>query len=188
MTGGPGAGKTTLLDALQARGYRCVAESARRIIRERLACGLTPRPDAAVFARDVLDRDIANYCACPASAGPLLFDRGIVDALYLLHRSGAITRADAAQHIARYPYNGIVFALPPWREIYRTDAERDQSYEESVAVFQALTAWYRRWGYNVVEVPRETPAQRVDFVEAVMAGTAQSGPARRGPARPGGEP
>jgi predicted ATPase len=49
VTGGPGAGKTTLLAELAARGYATVEESARAIIRERLARGASRRPDAFDF-------------------------------------------------------------------------------------------------------------------------------------------
>ncbi|WP_435102063.1 AAA family ATPase [Arhodomonas sp. AD133] len=36
ITGGPGAGKTTVLATLEERGYHCVPESAREMIRCRL--------------------------------------------------------------------------------------------------------------------------------------------------------
>src|SRR5689334_383100 len=61
ITGGPGTGKTTILHALAARGYICAAESARAIIRERLASGLSPRPPLAQFGDEILQRDIARY-------------------------------------------------------------------------------------------------------------------------------
>jgi predicted ATPase len=58
LTGGPGAGKTTLLGALASIGYATVEESARVIIAERHAAGMTPRPQANQFAREILRRDI----------------------------------------------------------------------------------------------------------------------------------
>jgi predicted ATPase len=54
VTGGPGAGKTTLLLALQARGYTIVGDSARTIIQDRRRRGLSPRPSAYEFTREVL--------------------------------------------------------------------------------------------------------------------------------------
>lgn len=56
------------------------------------------------------------------------------------------------------------FILPPWREIYRTDDERDQTFDEAVMVYRALRDWYIRCGYNLVEVPTGTVANRRDFV------------------------
>ena len=42
LTGGPGVGKTTVLAELAARGHATVAESARAVIAERRAAGLSP--------------------------------------------------------------------------------------------------------------------------------------------------
>jgi predicted ATPase len=61
LTGGPGAGKTTLLGALASLGYTTVEESARSIIAERLAAGMTSRPQATQFAQEILRRDIEKY-------------------------------------------------------------------------------------------------------------------------------
>ncbi len=45
ITGGPGGGKTCLLESLASMGYNYIHDTARQIIKERLAKGLTPRPD-----------------------------------------------------------------------------------------------------------------------------------------------
>ena len=39
LSGGPGAGKTTTLEALRARGFACVDEAARQILKEQKASG-----------------------------------------------------------------------------------------------------------------------------------------------------
>jgi len=53
VAGGPGAGKTTLLAELAARGYATVEESARAIIRERLARSASRRPEGLAFAEEI---------------------------------------------------------------------------------------------------------------------------------------
>ena len=45
-----------------------------------------------------------------------------------------------------------------------TDSERDQTFEESVAVFEGMKRWYGRWGYETVEVPRASVEVRVSFI------------------------
>ncbi len=57
-----------------------------------------------------------------------------------------------------------MFLLPPWQEIYGTDSERDQTFEESVEVFEGMKRWYERWGYETVEVPRVGIEGRVAFI------------------------
>ena len=39
ITGGPGSGKTSIIEALRERGYRCVDEVGRKIIREQVLIG-----------------------------------------------------------------------------------------------------------------------------------------------------
>ena len=164
ITGGPGGGKTTLLQTLAARGYRVAPEAARRIIRERLSAGLPPRPEAASFAREILDSDIQQYRAATDHDGITFFDRGVLDALYMLDLESAMSRDEIAGLVAAFPYDDTVFLLPPWEAIYATDSERDQTFEESVAVFEGMKRWYGRWGYEAVEGPRTGVRARASFI------------------------
>ena len=85
VTGAPGVGKTTLLTELAHRGFATVAESAREVIAERLASGLSPRPDPLEFARQVYARDNWKYNACPSVSQPVFFDRSAVESLGMVH-------------------------------------------------------------------------------------------------------
>lgn len=130
LSGGPGGGKTTILNALLERGYGVVSESAREIIRERLKAGLSPRPDPVSFARDILRRDIEKHRDTGNSFRPTFFDRGILDAMYMLDAENALVNDVAFQYVHSFPYNATVFLLPSWRDIYQTDSERDQTFEQ----------------------------------------------------------
>ena len=163
VTGGPGAGKTTLLAALRARGYMTVDESARAIIQERLAGGLSSRPPALEFARQILHRDIAKYQQ-PPGLDMVFFDRSIVDALGMVNQATRLEPHDVRALLARYPYDRDVFVLPPWESIYRTDSERDQTFAEAVQVHETLTRWYRRCDFEIIEVPTGTVAERCTYV------------------------
>lgn len=164
ITGGPGGGKTTLLQTLAARGYRVAPEAARRIIRQRLSAGLPPRPEPTSFAREILDSDMQQYRAATDHDGITFFDRGVLDALYMLDLESALSRDEIAKLVEAFPYNHTVFLLPPWEAIYAMDSERDQTFEESVAVFEGMRRWYSRWGYETVEVPRAGVEARVSFI------------------------
>ena len=164
ITGGPGAGKTTVLGALAERGYTHAAESVRAIIRERLASSLRPRPPLAQFGHEILRRDIACYRETRIMDRPVFFDRGIVDALGILDQQQAISPGEVAEYVRSFPYNKIVLLMPPWEAIYRTDSERDLTFAEAVQVCEAVRAWYARWGYETIEVPRTAIDQRVNFI------------------------
>ncbi len=62
------------------------------------------------------------------------------------------------------PYNNCVFMLPPWREIYKTDKERQQTWAEAVRTYEAMKEVYTRYGYQVTEVPVDTVANRAGFI------------------------
>lgn len=168
LSGGPGVGKTTLLQALAGQGFAVVEESARAVIRERMAQGLPPRPAPAAFAREVLQRDLEKLQRRTAGPGWTFFDRSAVESLGSLHEAEPLDEAALAQALAGLDYHPTVFLLPPWRAIYATDAERDHPFEHCVRVDEALRRWYARCGYRCVEVPRDSVEARVRWVLAAL--------------------
>ena len=171
ITGGPGAGKTTLLLALQARGYTIVGDSARTIIRDRRRRGLSPRPDGHEFVQEVLRMDIDSYVRHAATSGAVFFDRGVLDALCMLDRLIPLSASDLNTWLSKYRYFPKVFLLPPWKAIYTNDTERDHTFEHAESVYLCAQEWYRRCGYQVVEVPKTSVAERCAFVLQVLAGS-----------------
>jgi predicted ATPase len=163
LTGAPGAGKTTLLAALRTCGYKAVDESARAIIQERLARGLSPRPPALEFARQILQRDIAKYQQSPES-DLVFFDRSIVEALGMVDQAAGLEAHELRDLLSRYPYDRRVFVLPPWEAIYTTDSERDQTFTDALRVHDKVTRWYRQCGYEIIEVPTGPVAERCAYV------------------------
>ena len=164
VTGGPGAGKTSLLEGLKLRGYAVVPEVARGIIADRKTGGLSPRPPLIEFAKAIVERDVDQYESTRTGEGIIFFDRSLLDSLGMLAHLDQLADADKQRFLEQYPYHSTAFILPPWREIYRTDSERDQSYEEAVRVYQSLREWYVQCGYNLIDVPKGTIDERCEFV------------------------
>ena len=169
ITGGPGAGKTTLLAELAAMGYPTVAESARAMIAERLASGASPRPDWATFAGEILRRDIQKYLEHAHASTWVFFDRGVVEALAMTQEVTPLPARELEAMLAEYEFHRSVFVLPPWESIYTTDAERDQSFAEAVAVHARIVEWYTACGYSLREVPRLPAPERARHVLRVLA-------------------
>jgi len=162
ITGGPGAGKTTLLEELSRYEVLCVPEVARQIIREQMDQGgrAVPWDDAVQYKELMLQRSIEDYLQTDTEM-PVFFDRGIPDALAYARLIGDISPAALADE---YRYNRLVFILPPWEEIYATDNERKQTFEEAIDVFRRLEEEYMSCGYEVVEVPCISVEERALFV------------------------
>jgi predicted ATPase len=168
ITGGPGAGKTTLLAELSAMGYATVEESARAIIKERLRNGLSPRPDAITFAREIFRRDKEKYRRWSSCSDWVFFDRGVVEALAMIYEVSALAPDDLGSMLKQYHFHRSAFVLPPWDTIYTTDAERDQSFAEAQAVHLKVVTWYRACGYELHEVPHLPVRARAEHVLGVL--------------------
>jgi predicted ATPase len=166
ISGGPSSGKTTLLDELKTRGYSVAKEVARRIIQEQVQAGGTALPwrDREAYTRLMLRDSIASYLDHASLPGQVFFDRGIPDTLGYarlieLREDSAIREA-----CNRYRYAARVFLCPPWEEIYTTDNERKQDFDEAVSTYHLLRTSYEECEYQVLEVPKATPGERAAFI------------------------
>tara|TARA_R110000868_G_scaffold411385_1_gene703412 strand:- start:522 stop:1100 length:579 start_codon:yes stop_codon:yes gene_type:complete len=168
LTGGPGAGKTTLLEALKSLGYFCVDEVARKIIQEQHLIGGDALHDAdqRKFADLMLTRSIAAYEQVTERTAPVFFDRGLPELVGYGPLVGYETPAYFHKAAALFRFNKRVFILPPWPEIYGQDDERKQDFAEAVASWRLSAETYPKLGYELVEVPKVSIADRVDFVLA----------------------
>ncbi len=168
ISGGPGAGKTTLLNELEDRGYLVVPEEARRIIKgeiERQGEGL-PWKDKATYADLMLKASVNTYIHLKQQQiqTKVFFDRGILDTVCYMQMENLILTKETEILVTTYRYNQKVFLLPPWAEIYETDSERKQTYAEAVDTFEQMKATYIRYGYEIIEVPKDAVKNRADFV------------------------
>lgn len=82
----------------------------------------------------------------------------------MLDQLGLPSKIERTSIVLEYPYFRTAFIFPPWQEIYTTDAERDQTYTDAVAVHEGTIHWYRRCGYDLAEVPCGTVQERCDFI------------------------
>lgn len=166
ITGGPGSGKTTLIEALAAEGFAVEVEAGRAVIREQQAIGgeALPWADRAAFAEAMLDHDLAAYERRATATEPVFFDRGMPDIVGYLDLCGlpVPTRIDAAARTKRY--RRTVFIAPFWPDIFTQDAERRQDLDEALRTFEAMARTYPAYGYELIELPRMSVAERVAFV------------------------
>ena len=164
ITGGPGAGKTTVLDALAGLGHKFVGETARAIIKERLSRGLTPRPNPDEFARQIFDVDFKNYINHINTSQPVFFDRSFVDSASMIFEADKSDKIMVEDILKTHRFRKRVFIAPPWAAIYQNDSERDQSYDESVEIYEKLRSWYELNDYELIALPKAPVDIRVSFI------------------------
>jgi len=164
ITGGPGGGKTTLLERLAEKGHAFIPETARQIIKERLSMGASPRPDPLQFATEIFERDCSNFSMKSSFTSLLFFDRSFIDSSWQIFTCDKNRYSQAKTFLQTHRYNNKVFITPPWKEIYHTDSERDQTFEQSVEVYEQLYGWYFCHNYNLIELPKTSVDNRLIFL------------------------
>ena len=171
ITGGPGSGKTTLIDALQQAGFARSQEAGRAIIQDQQAIDgpALPWRNPALFAELMLAWEMRSFHMARELPGPVFCDRGVPDVVGYLRLMDLPVPAHMERAAADIRYNRRVFIAPPWREIFETDQERRQSFDEAVRTYEAMVATYQELGYALIELPRCGVQERVAFVRA-MAG------------------
>lgn len=171
ITGGPGSGKTTLVDALAARGFATVPESAIQVIGELAReLGLEGqkrwrREQPVEFQRRVLARQLADEASVGAGASaPLFLDRSCIDGLAYCRHFGVEPPAELAQ-AARAERLERVFLLDTLPMLGDRGASgRTSDRETSLAVRDLLDAVYRELGHTPLRVPVAPVEERVRFV------------------------
>jgi predicted ATPase len=166
ITGGPGSGKTSLIDALQRAGFARSIEAGRAIIQDQEVIDGPALRDPALFAELMLSWELRSYRMAQDLPGPVFFDRGVPDVAGYLRLMELPIPVHVQQAAALFRYNRHVFVAPPWAEIYKPDAERKQSFAEAVRTYEAMVAAYEALGYGVIELPRCSIAERVEFLRA----------------------
>jgi len=165
ITGGPGSGKTTLIEALKRLGYTTTVEAGRAIIQDEVAIGgrALPWSDPLLFAELMLSWDMRSYQMARRAAGPVFFDRGVLDVLGYLRLVGIPAPAHMEAAARQFRYHSRVFVTPPWKEIFQQDRERKQDFAEAVRTYEAMSV-YTEFGYELVEISRVSVEDRVRFV------------------------
>jgi predicted ATPase len=161
ITGGPGAGKSTLLSALSGEGIQTFPEVARAILKDEGGMELrAARP--AEFALAMLRAELDAWDS--ARPGPVLYDRGFPDIVGFLELEGLPIPAELDQVCRAHRYAGPIFRAPPWREIYTPDEERIQDWGQAIASDAAISSAWKRYGYDLVDLPFASVTDRVKFV------------------------
>jgi len=168
ITGGPGVGKTALLNELSSCGFLTVQEDARRIIKEQIQIdgnGL-PWRNKEIYGHLMLNASLKAYRDVKSKQREqiIFFDRGILDTFCYFEMENIPISKEMKEIAFKNPYNKKVFILPPWREIYETDNERKQTWEEAEFTFNKMTEIYLKYNYDVIEVPKQSIENRWKFI------------------------
>lgn len=171
LAGGPSSGKTTLIDALVAKGYICYPEVSREVIKEAQRQGIEQLflEKPLLFSELLLEGRVKQYkSAINEESATVFLDRGIPDVLAYMHYIGDSYPSFFTEACQNHLYTKV-FLLPPWKEIYVSDTERYENYEQAVLIHEHLEETYKKFGYELITVPKDSVENRINFVLSHLA-------------------
>ena len=166
IIGGPGTGKTTIIDGLVAKGHCCYPEISREVTLEEKKQGIEQLflEKPLLFSELLLEGRKKQFQNATKEPHEIVFiDRGIPDVLAYMHYIGDSYPATFDAACREHTYSKI-FILPPWEEIYISDAERYENFEQAKLIYNHLTETYQNYGYKLIEVPKDTMNNRILFI------------------------
>lgn len=166
IIGGPGSGKTTLIESLSQSGYICYPEISREVTLEAQKRGIDQLflTEPLLFSEMLLEGRIRQHqSALSESVDWVFIDRGIPDVLAYMHYIGDSYPSFFDQACREHQYSKI-FLLPPWENIYESDAARYENFEQAELIHKHLVETYNSYGYQLIEVPKDTVEARIDFI------------------------
>lgn len=167
IIGGPGTGKSTLINELTKQGFCCYPEISRQVILDAQKQGIDQLflEQPLLFSEMLLEGRINQFKNATNEPHNVVFlDRGIPDVLAYMHFIGDQYPESFHKSCQDFKYTKA-FILPPWQEIYVSDNERYESFEQAQEIHKHLITTYQKYGYNIVEVPKDTVNRRLEFIQ-----------------------
>lgn len=170
ITGGPGTGKSTVIDELVSRNFQCMPEISRQVTLNAREKGIEQLflTKPLLFSELLLEGRVNQYIEAETKNTELVFfDRGIPDVhAYMNYISIDYPKTYINRsNLYRYDY---IFLMPPWEEIYISDNERYENFEQALAIHNHLERTYKKLNYPIIEVPTGTVEKRTDFILACI--------------------
>lgn len=166
ITGGPGTGKSSCIHALKDRGYVCFDEISREVTKKAQADGIDQLflTNPLLFSELLLEGRIMQFNQALEHNSNLIFlDRGVPDVLAYMDYIGD-TYPEYFVNSCKDKIYHQAFILAPWQEIYQSDNERYENFDQAVEIHQHLLNTYKRYNYELHDVPFDSVENRVDFI------------------------
>ena len=90
-------------------------------------------------------------------------DRGLPDVLAYMDYA-KIAYSDWFNTVCNTNIYDQIFVLAPWQDIYKSDSERYENFDQAIEIHDYLLQTYSRFGYHLIDVPFGSIASRTDFI------------------------
>ena len=166
ISGGPGTGKTSIIKKLESTGYSVFHESSREIIKKYKKLGHDQLflSDPIKFSKILLENRLNQFNkSTKLKTNYSFFDRGIPDIIAYLNYKKIPYKKELDFNAISYKYD-FIFIAEPWKEIYKKDKERYESFDELLAINEHIKIAYSNLGYNYIVLPIGSIKERVNYI------------------------
>lgn len=166
IAGGPGTGKTSIITHLKTCGFLCFDEISRQITLQARKNGIEQLflTEPLLFSQKLLEGRTQQFLDATKSSESLVFlDRGIPDVLAYMDYIGDHYPEHFMEACKNYKYD-FIFVLSPWQDIFKSDTERYESFDEAIEIHHHLLKTYQRFGYQLIDVPFGSVKSRSNFI------------------------
>lgn len=166
IAGGPGTGKTTIINQLRERGFLCYDEISRQVTLQARKDGIEQLflTEPLLFSEKLLEGRTKQFIDAEKETEPTVFlDRGLPDVIAYLNYIGDNYPDYFVETCEAYKYD-CIFVLAPWQDIFTSDSERYENFDEAIEIHHHLLETYTRFGYKLINVPFGSVETRTDFV------------------------
>lgn len=166
LIGGPSSGKSTLINELTKIGHTCFPEISREVIKKAQEKGIDQLflENPLLFSELLLEGRKNQYVQAQNHESNLIFiDRGLPDVVAYMDYIGDSYPEIFTETCESHKYSNV-FMLPPWEEIYTSDEERYESFEQALEIHNHLVKTYENFGYQITEVPKDTVENRAKYI------------------------
>ncbi len=170
ITGGPGTGKSSLINELLRRNYICFEEISRQVTLKAREEGIEQLflTEPLLFSERLLKGREQQFIEASKHKSELVFlDRGIPDVIAYMDYIGDSYPESFVESCRKNNYD-MVFILAPWQEIFSSDSERYENFEQAVQIHHHLLNTYERFDYKLIDVPFDSIENRTDFILNVI--------------------
>lgn len=166
LIGGPGTGKTSVIRAIEDKGYTCFEEISRAVTAQAQKEGIEQLflKEPLLFSEMLMNGRVQQYLESnEVDEEFVFFDRGIPDiTAYMDYKDTPYPERFSLKN-EDFKYDAV-FYFPIWKEIYKQDHERYESYEQALEIHKYLRETYNNLGYHLIQMPKKGVGERVDFI------------------------
>lgn len=166
ITGGPGTGKSSIINELILRDYTCLEEISRQVTLDAKKNGIDQLflTNPLLFSELLLKGRQQQFIESnKLKVDTVFLDRGVPDVLAYMNFIGDTYPQNFIDTCNDSVYD-FVFILRPWQEIYVSDNERYESFEQALEIHEHLLKTYKSFNYHLFDVPFDTIEKRVDYI------------------------